>query len=138
MTDKARIGIAWSVGNIVPNDYPRALPLALLVERLRQIRGDAELYSLQIQESEEAERLGVHALRIEDFADCAALASLMDEIYSVDTAALHVAGAIGHRNVIALLSYWHSWRWKAQWYPRMQIVTQDRRDFWPSALAKIR
>jgi hypothetical protein len=137
MTDKPRIGVAWSVGNIVPNDYPRAIPLEFLVDRLRQIRGDAELYSLQIQGGEEAQRAGVRALPIEDFADCAALASLMDEIYSIDTAALHVAGAIGHRNVTALISYWHSWRWRAQWYPRMRIITQDRPDFWLGALVKI-
>jgi hypothetical protein len=31
----------------------------------------------------------------EDFADCAALMSLMDEIVTVDTAAVHLAGAIG-------------------------------------------
>src|SRR5262245_4015152 len=88
---KLRVGVAWSVGNLVPNDYPRAIPLELLVQRLRKIRGDAEIYSLQVQGGDEAENLGVRALPIEDFADCAALTSLMDEVYSVDTAALHVA-----------------------------------------------
>lgn len=135
---RPRIGLAWSVGNVYPDDYPRSIPLEPLVNRLRKIRGgNVELYSVQAQNGDEAERLGVRAMPFEDFADCAALMSMMDQIYTVDTAALHLAGAIGHERVIGLLSWWHSWRWKACWYPNVQMIVQDRADDWPSALAKL-
>ena len=137
VTDVPRVGVAWSVGNEVENDYPRAIPLELLVERLRATRPDVEIYSVQAQGGAEAERQGVRAPSFEDFADCAALIALMDEVYSVDTAALHLAGAIGHGNVTGLLSHWHSWRWRAPWYPRMNFAVQDEPGDWPSALANI-
>lgn len=137
-TEQLRIGIAWSVGNVYPDDYPRSIPLALLVARIRKLRGrDIEIYSVQPQGGDEAELMGVHAMPFEDFADCAALMSMMDEIWTVDTAALHLAGAIGHERIIGLLSWWHSWRWKAQWYPNVQMIVQDRPGDWPSALSKI-
>ena len=87
---------------------------------------DAELYSLQAQSADEAQAFGVQITELEDFADCAALASLMDEVICVDTAALHVAGAIGHQRVTALLSHWVSWRWRDNpFYPGHPTLPPD-------------
>jgi len=104
-----KVGVAWSVGRLVEGDYPRALPLAQLLEPLEQ---PAMLVSLQQQGGEEAAAAGVLAPGFSDFADCAALASQMDEIITVDTAAAHVAGAIGHPAVTLLLRRPASWRWR--------------------------
>jgi len=121
---RRRIGIAWSVGRLVVGDYPRSIPLAALVEDLSS---DADLYSIQKQEREVAEELGVKTFDLEDFADCAALISLMDEIVSIDTAAVHVAGAIGHPNTTVLLGNgWASWRWHENpFYPQIRIRRHD-------------
>jgi ADP-heptose:LPS heptosyltransferase len=73
----------------------------------------------------------------EDFADCAALMSCCDEIITVDTAAVHLAGAIGHPNVKLLLSHWASWRWLSPLYSTVKICRQDKADDWDSALAKL-
>jgi hypothetical protein len=131
---RRQIGIAWSIGKPSDGDYPREIPLAELVAAFP----DADLHSVQVQHADEAQALGVHVHEFEDFTDCAALMMQMDEIVSVDTAALHLAGAIGHPRVTALLSYWSSWRWLAPWYANVQLCRRASADDWSSALAAIR
>jgi hypothetical protein len=130
---RKRVGIAWSIGKPSDGDYPREIPIFQLVGAL----GDAEVHSLQIQKADQAHWLGVQTHAFEDFADCAALMLQMDEIVSVDTAALHLAGAIGHPRVFGLLSHWSSWRWVANWYATVTLCRQDKPDDWASALAQI-
>jgi hypothetical protein len=132
--ERQNIGLAWSIGKPSVGDYPREIPLHELVDHFGP---DVDLYSVQAQGAREAEALGVKAFEFEDFADCAALMSRMDQIVSVDTAALHLAGAIGHPNVVCLLSHWHSWRWIAPWYDSVKLVRQTQPDDWASALAQI-
>jgi len=129
--ERKRIGIAWSVGKFVDGEYPREIPLELLVEKFG---GDADLISMQVQDGEQAAALGVQQLAFNDFEDLAAIMMTLDQIVSVDTAALHLAGAIGHPNVTALLSHWHSWRWQAAWYPGMKFCGQAAPGDWESAL----
>jgi glycosyl transferase family 9 (putative heptosyltransferase) len=134
---KHKIGVAWSVGRTVDGDYPRAVPLELLMRHLR--RNDVELYSIQVQETEEAKALGVKIFPLKDFDECAELIAGMDEIVTVDTAAVHVAGSIGHPNIKLLLSAWHSWRWRddAPIYQNMKFCRQDTLGDWESALRKL-
>jgi hypothetical protein len=136
---KRRIGLAWSIGRPwIKDDFPREIPLMPLVEHLRK-SDDVEFFSLQAQNADEAEKCGVHAFAFEDFADCAGLALLMNEIISIDTAAAHLAGAIGHPRVTLMLSYWASWRWLIDppLYPNMRLCRQDTPGDWQSALAKL-
>lgn len=134
-----RIGIVWSVGRNVIGDYPRAISLSLLTKALRKRHPGAELYSLQKQDDTLAASMGVNVVPLPDFAECAALASLMDEIVTVDTAALHLAGAIGRPRITALLSHWASWRWRedAPLYSNVTLCRQDQPGDWESALAKL-
>lgn len=119
---RKKVGVAWSVGRAVEGDYPRAMPLADMLART----GDAEVHSVQVQDGAVAARHGVIDHDFEDFADCAALISLMDQIVTVDTAAAHVAGAIGHPDVTVLLSYWASWRWRDNpFYPEVKLCRQE-------------
>src|SRR5262249_24037241 len=131
--DRKRVGIAWSIGKPSDGDYPREVPLAQLVAAL----GGAELHSVQVQGADEARARGVHVHEFEDFADCSALMMTMDEIVSVDTAALHLAGAIGHPRVYGLLSHWASWRWIAPWYSNVKLCRQAKPDDWSSALEQV-
>ena len=128
---RKRIGIAWSVGKPSNGDYPRAILPEQLVQAI-----DGELHSVQIQAGELARALGIQPHGFEDFADCAALMLCMDEIVTVDTAAVHLAGAIGHPNVKLLLSKWASWRWVKNWYPNVTICRQISDGNWASALAQ--
>jgi hypothetical protein len=129
------IGIAWSPGvQPVTGDYPRAIPLEQLVTVLG---GGTTLHSVQKQGGLEALDRGVRVHEFGDFADCATMMLAMDEVVSVDTAALHLAGAIGHPDVTGLLSYWHSWRWLAPWYGKMNLRKQLAPGDWDSALVQI-
>jgi hypothetical protein len=123
-TARRRIGVAWSVGVEQDEDFPRSLPIAEIVERF----GDAEYHSLQVQDLAAAGEVGVVCHDFADLADCAALMSLMDEVVSVDTCAIHLAGAIGHPHATLLLSKWHSWRWQHgnPFYPNIHIEDSGR------------
>jgi hypothetical protein len=127
------VGLAWSVG--VPNkdDYPRQIPLAILIGHFGG--PETKLLSVQKQGAEAAHDLGVEVFAFEDFADCAALMLLCDQIVSVDTAALHLAGAVGHPNIVGLLSHWHSWRWLSPLYKNLTLHRHAKPDDWGSALA---
>jgi hypothetical protein len=128
------VGLAWSIGKPSVGDYPREIQLGELVSIFGK---DVELHSMQTQGADEANQLGIHTHHFESFSDCAALMLQMDAIVSIDTAALHLAGAIGHPKVFALLSHWHSWRWLAPWYNNVKLCRQDKDGDWASALEKV-
>jgi hypothetical protein len=138
---RRRIGIAWSVKLGSEAEHPNArreIPLAQFLTLLDA--PDCDFYSLQTQQPEEANALGVHAFALDDFADVAALVSLMDVVVSVDTAAVHLAGALGHPNVNVLLPYAATWRWLNGnvWYPRMNLCRQKSPGDWASAFADLK
>jgi ADP-heptose:LPS heptosyltransferase len=132
---RRRIGIVWSVKLGSDGEHPsakREIPLDQFLDLLGA--RNTQLYSLQTQEREQADARGIHAFEFDDFADVAALASLMDGIVSVDTAAAHLCGAIGHPNVSVLLPYAATWRWlHGDWYPQMKLCKQTSPGDWASA-----
>jgi hypothetical protein len=134
--NRRRIGIAWSVGLAHDGDYPRGMPLAMMTRELAT--AGADLISIQQDTGAEADMLGVDHYRFEDFADCAALISLLDEVVTIDTAALHLAGAIGHPKIVAMLSHWSSWRWLSRLYSNVTFCKQERDGDWESAFAQRR
>lgn len=125
------IGVAWSVGKAHDGDYPREIPLGLLTKHFGH---EGVLISVQQQGDAEADMLGIDHYKFEDFADCAACMSFCDEIVTVDTAAVHLAGAIGHPRISLLLSHWSSWRWLCPWYENLTIYRQHAPGDWASAL----
>ena len=129
------IGLAWLPGaKPVTGDYPRAIPLHLLVEALSD---QATLHSVQHGGVDEAQSLGVATYQFAELADCAAAMLAMDRVVAIDTCALHLAGAIGHRRVDGLLSSWASWRWRAPWYVA-NLCRQPAPGDWEGALAQLR
>jgi hypothetical protein len=137
---RRRVGICWSTkfdGETEPLPARRPIPLAQFLDLLPA--GDCDLYSLQIQDGEEARARGVKTLELEDFADVAAIMSLMDVVVSIDTAAAHLAGAIGHPCANVLLPYAATWRWlHGNWYPSMNLCKQLRPGDWVSAFEQVR
>ncbi|MEJ0047614.1 MAG: glycosyltransferase family 9 protein [Rhodospirillales bacterium] len=78
----------------------------------------------------DAARLGLrlYGELIEDFADTAALISLMDVVVSVDSAPAHLAGAMA-KPVWVLLYFAAEWRWLMEredspWYPTARLFRQ--------------
>jgi hypothetical protein len=75
---------------------------------------------------------------ITDFADTAALIANLDAVITIDSAAAHLAGAMGTRTY-TLLPYVADWRWgsagdRSGWYPTMRLFRQDRAADWSGAI----
>jgi hypothetical protein len=129
--DGARsIGVTWTPGRTNSEDYPRAIPLESLANRLRGY----PLISLQTQGAAEAAEHGVTHYGFTDFADCAALMLCCRKIVTIDTAAVHLAGAIGHPDISLLLGHWSSWRWLSPLYQNIRVCKQTVPDDWGGAL----
>jgi ADP-heptose:LPS heptosyltransferase len=78
---------------------------------------------------------------LRDFADTAAVISLLDLIVSVDTAVAHLAGALG-KPVWMLLPFAPDFRWLLEredspWYPTARLFRQPRFGDWDSVLARV-
>jgi hypothetical protein len=126
--------VAWTPGKSHSGDYARAIPLTLLTKTLGK---KADLISVQQNGSAEADLLGVEHYQFDDFSDCAALMACLDEIVTIDTAAVHLAGAIGHPSITLLLPYWASWRWLSPLYENIRVCRQRDEGDWDSVLARL-
>lgn len=131
---RLRVGLAWagdsrSSAQDVAADRRRSSSFAEMMAALGPV--EADLFSLQYGvrrgELDHAGGQVVHDLMgsVQDMADTAALMESMDIVISVDTAPLHLAGALGRE--VWLVSRWDAcWRWgdqgeKTPWYPTMRI-----------------
>ncbi len=79
--------------------------------------------------------------QIEDFADTAALMECLDLVIAVDTAAAHLAGALG-RPVWLLNRHDTCWRWlrdrdDSPWYPTLRQFRQPAPGDWASVIARV-
>ena len=77
-----------------------------------------------------------------DFADTAAVISLLDLVVSVDTSVVHLAGALG-KPVWVLLPFNPDFRWligreDSPWYPTARLFRQPRPGDWESVLDRVR
>ncbi len=71
---------------------------------------------------------------VADFADTAAIVAALDRVISVDTAMIHLAGALG-RPAFLLDRLDHCWRWlpgrtDSPWYPGIRIFRQTDLGDW--------
>ena len=143
---RRRIAIAWSGNPDHANDRNRSIPLRQVLSFLD--RSDRELHVAQTQ-IRTADRSTLdqwpevtdHSAALQDFADTAALLSLMDLVICVDTAVAHVAGAMA-RPTWLLLPFSAEWRWlvgrsDTPWYPTMRLFRQAAPGDWDSVLAAV-
>jgi Flp pilus assembly protein TadD len=78
---------------------------------------------------------------VKDFADTAAIIANLDLVISVDTAVVHLAGAMG-KPVFLLDRYDHCWRWlsghaDSPWYPAMRIFRQEHIGDWVPVVRQV-
>jgi hypothetical protein len=76
-----------------------------------------------------------------DFADTAAIIANLDLVISVDTAVVHLAGALG-KQVFLLDRYDACWRWlsgreDSPWYPTLRIFRQERVGAWGPVMRRV-
>jgi len=127
-----RVGLAWSGNAALQSDHVRSARLAELAPLFRDgIEYIAVQKDIRPHDMDAAAQLGVRMFgaATEDFADSAALISLMDVVISVDSAPAHLAGALA-RPVWVLLYYAAEWRWlmareDSPWYPTARLFRQQ-------------
>ncbi len=134
-----RIGLAWAGNPGFQADHLRSIPpeqLAPLAER------HASLISLQKNPASLPD-LTLHdwTSELTDMADTAALIACLDLVITVDTAAAHLAGALG-RPVWLLNRFDSCWRWQMHtetsiWYPTLRQFRQTRPGDWAGPIARV-
>lgn len=147
-SDFFKIGIVWAGNPQHPNDARRSCPLAHF-RGIHNIPG-VKLFSLVKDTRPRMYRFnpnpvdlaeGTGDMKIVDmaplmntFEDTAAIINSLDLVISVDTAVLHLAGAMGKRTW-ALLPRNCDWRWlqtgeETVWYPSVRIFRQSHEKDW--------
>src|SRR5262249_8622132 len=128
-----RGGIAWGGSPPNRNDRNRSIALDRLLSPLPAAGG--QFLSLPKDKgATECELLGTRAQIIhvgddlDDFADTAAVISLLDLVISVDTSVAHLAGAMA-RPLWLLLPFAPDFRWMldredSPWYPSARLFRQ--------------
>jgi len=142
-----RIGLVWQGNSRNEMDRDRSCPFNDF-RRLLNIQG-VSYYSIQVGPARDDLKLlppGVRITdmtdRLADFSDTAALVANLDLVISVDTAVLHLAGALG-RPAWALLTCRADWRWMEEredspWYPTMRLFRQKRPGDWSGVLERVK
>ena len=141
-----RVGIGWAGNPIFRGDklrsigLPRLLPL-LSIPQVQFISLQKDLRSGDEQLLRHHPQVIHLGDTLDDFAETAAVMSLLDLIISSDTAPVHLAGALG-RPVWVLLQYVPDWRWlldrdDSPWYPSARLFRQPAAGDWDSVVAKV-
>ena len=139
-----RVGVVWAGSAVHKNNHNRSIAF----ERFRALLTAPDVAFVSLQQelgAAEAASLDQHANviplggELRDFADTAAVVSLLDVVVSADTAMVHLAGALG-RPVWALLPFSPDFRWlldrrDSPWYPTARLFRQPRFGDWESVLA---
>ena len=145
-----RVGIVWQGKSTADVDFGRSIPLrsfaplcripGLTLISLQKHHGVRQLAHLP--PGMRVETLGAEFDAGEDaFVDCAAVMMNLDLVISSDTAAAHLAGALG-RPVWIVLKHVPDWRWMMDredtpWYPTARLFRQARRDDWDEVFERI-
>lgn len=143
-----KVGIAWSGGTRSTRQTLRSIPLQDWT-RLLNVTG-VHFISLQHTTTEQElataiKHIGVKIHHwqnaIDDYDETAALVSELDLIISVQTAVVHLAGALG-KTTWVMVPVCPEWRYLREgttmpWYPSVKLFRQRNRHEWHSVLADI-
>jgi tetratricopeptide (TPR) repeat protein len=139
-----RVGIVWAGNPDHADDHRRSVRLEDFAA-LGPIQGIA-WFGLEKGRDEERRSCGSLVLdplgaEIGDFADTAAILAHLDLVISIDTAIVHLAGAMG-KTVWTLLPFAPDWRWRFErddspWYPTMRLYRQPSAGDWTSVFAQV-
>jgi len=130
-----KVGLVWSGSATHKNDHNRSIALS----KLAPLFGDQRIQFISLQRDlRDGDEKVLYALQnvqslgpeLQDFADTAAVISLLDLVISVDTGVAHLAGALG-KPVWVLLPFIAEWRWledreDSPWYPSARLFPEGR------------
>lgn len=147
--DRLSIGLIWQGNPKARADKGRSPPLAALAP----LAGLDGVQVIALQKEHGLDQLsGGLAARIERpgpgfddgadaFLDTAALMASLDLVVTSDTAAAHLAGALG-RPTLLMLKAVPDWRWQvagdtSPWYPSMRLYRQPKPGDWAAVVAAV-
>jgi Flp pilus assembly protein TadD len=136
-----RVGLVWAGNPHYPADARRSLPVAKLAA-LAGIEG-VSFVSLQKPAPAPAPLpLADWTAGLDDLGETAGLIAGLDLVIGVDTAVIHLAGALGVP-VWLLNRFDTCWRWMlgreySPWYPTLRIFRQSAPGDWDGVLARVR
>jgi hypothetical protein len=142
-----KVGIVWAGNPKHPRDKTRSCTLRDFLPLLG-VRG-VRFYSLQFGKAMKQLETLPHGTRLEnvggelrDFSQMAAVMQNLDLVISVDTAAVHLAGAMG-KPVFNILAADSDWRWMldrsdSPWYPTMRLFRQAQHEDKTRVFAEVR
>jgi hypothetical protein len=142
-----KVGLVWGGSFRYPLDKRRSMKLAQMAP-LGTVR-DVTFVSLQKdgpaqQAREPPAGLTLHDWtdELQDFDDTAALVAALDLVIAVDSAIVHLTGALG-RQVWVLDRYDSEWRWlsgrdDSPWYPSLRLFRQDQPGDWDGVVERVR
>jgi Flp pilus assembly protein TadD len=134
-----QIGIAWAGNAANRNDRNRSISL----EKWKPIldAGGSRFHSLQIAPPLAGLGVSDWSAHLTDFAETAALIANLDLVISVDTAAAHLAAAMG-KTVWLMIPFPPDWRWMldrtdSPWYSTVRLFRQKRAGDWEPVLGEV-
>lgn len=141
-----RIGVVFAGHPEHANDAVRSTFLSSF-SPLKKLKG-LQIISLQKEKYEKWTDISPSEVfdqdlgeEISDFADTAAIIENLDLIISIDTAVVHLAGALG-KEVWTLLPFSPDFRWMidredSPWYPTMKLFRQPQPGDWGAVFEKV-
>jgi tetratricopeptide (TPR) repeat protein len=140
-----KVGLVWAGSPFHRNDRNRSCQIKAMAP-LSQTQG-VHFYGLQTglagQEAQTHPDIHFHNLghRLNDLSDTAAAIAHLDLVISVDTAVLHLAGALG-RSAWGVLPYAPDWRWMldrtdSPWYPTLRLFRQAKPGDWTAVFDQV-
>jgi hypothetical protein len=141
-----KVGLCWAGRPTHGNDWRRSLPWA----RLSPLARVPNVVFFSMQTGDRAGEAGnppdgMQLVRcgseLNDFSDTAALLANLDLLISVDSAPVHLAGAL-NRPVWTLVPFQPDWRWRldesvSRWYPTMRLFRQRTSGDWDEMIARV-
>lgn len=143
---KFRVGLVWFAKQSQVLNRKRSCPLRMFAPLWAV--PDVEFYSLQIgvgteqlEDVNSAVKIIDLTQHINDFADTAAFIKNLDLVITIDTAAAHLAGALGIQTWV-VLPHVAEWRWLCRrqdspWYPNSRLFRQPSRGDWPALMGLV-
>ena len=148
MSKPFTVGIVWKGSALHVADAERSLSHLKQLAPLWSVPG-VRFISLQKGQGEEVAKsppsdqplidLGTS---MDDFADLAAIVDQLDLVISVDTAVVHVAGALNKPCWVMLPHFATDWRWMLEredspWYPSLRLFRQDPSGNWTKTIENL-
>lgn len=143
---RLHVGLVWSGSPTHRRDAKRSIPLAALAPVLAL--PDVVFHPLTPGRHADVAALSAHGYRIHDltalywagFDDVAAHVSALDAVVTIDSAPLHLGGALG-RPVLAMLDHVSHWAWGNEetqpWYDSVDLFRQPQPGDWAPVVARV-